>query len=71
MERKRFVFPFISDTGNNDVVASVRFKRDDERRKMNDKFVWQVEEDMRTQDQLHEKVDVAVEASQDQIDGKR
>uniref|UniRef100_A0A0D3BST3 Ubiquitin-like protease family profile domain-containing protein n=1 Tax=Brassica oleracea var. oleracea TaxID=109376 RepID=A0A0D3BST3_BRAOL len=50
--KKAVVFPFISDTGNNDVVAS------------------QVEEDMRTQDQLHEKVDVAVEASQDQIDGK-
>lgn len=78
------MFPFISDTGNNDVVASVRFKRDDEKKDERvdkiislinakfdwSKFVWQVEEDMRTQDQLHEKVDVAVEASQDQIDGK-
>ena len=77
------MFPFISDTGNNDVVASVRFKRDDEKKDervdkiislINAKFDWskfvsQVEEDMRTQDQLHEKVDVAVEASQDQIDG--
>ena len=77
------MFPFISDTGNNDVVASVRFKRDDEKKDERvdkiislinanfdwSKFVWQVEEDMRTQDQLHEKVDVAVEASQDQIDG--
>ncbi|XP_013700592.1 uncharacterized protein LOC125594368 [Brassica napus] len=85
MERtKAVVFPFISDTGNNDVVASVRFKRDDEKKDERvdkiislinakfdwSKFVWQVEEDMRTQDQLHEKVDVAVEASQDQIDGK-
>ncbi|CDY66432.1 BnaCnng50810D [Brassica napus] len=33
--KKAVVFPFISDTGNNDVVA--------------------IEEDMRTQDQLHEK----------------
>ena len=78
------MFPFISDTGNNDVVASVRFKRDDEKKDERvdkiislinakfdwSKFVWQVEEDMRTQDQLHEKVDVAMEASQDQIDGK-
>ncbi|CAN6927508.1 unnamed protein product [Brassica oleracea] len=82
--KKAVVFPFISDTGNNDVVASVRFKRDDEKKDERvdkiislinakfdwSKFVWQVEEDMRTQDQLHEKVDVAMEASQDQIDGK-
>ncbi|CAN6998465.1 unnamed protein product [Brassica oleracea var. botrytis] len=73
--KKAVVFPFISDTGNNDVVASVTFKRDDEKKDervdkiislINAKFdwsifVWQVEEDMRTQDQLHEKVDVAVE----------
>ncbi|CAF2054588.1 unnamed protein product [Brassica napus] len=54
------VFPFISDTGNNDVVASVRFKRDDEKKDERvdkiislinakfdwSKFVWQVEEDI-------------------------
>uniref|UniRef100_A0A0D3BJJ6 DUF1985 domain-containing protein n=1 Tax=Brassica oleracea var. oleracea TaxID=109376 RepID=A0A0D3BJJ6_BRAOL len=83
LEKKAVVFPFISDTGNNDVVASVTFRRDDEKKDervdkiislINAKFYWskfvsQVEEDMRTQDQLHEKVDVVVEASQDQIDG--
>ncbi|KAF2581837.1 hypothetical protein F2Q68_00005966 [Brassica cretica] len=49
---KAVVFPFISDTRNNDVVASVTFKRDDEKK----------------DERLHEKFDVAVEASQDQID---
>ncbi|CAN6817464.1 unnamed protein product, partial [Brassica oleracea] len=76
LENKAVVFPFISDTGNNDVVASVTFRRDDEKKDervdkiislINAKFDWskfvsQVEEDMRTQDQLHEKVDVAVES---------
>ncbi|CAN6846084.1 unnamed protein product [Brassica oleracea] len=30
--KKAVVFPFICDTGNNDVVASVTFKRDDEKK---------------------------------------
>ncbi|KAL0688839.1 hypothetical protein Bca4012_088516 [Brassica carinata] len=78
------VFPFISDTGNNDVIAGVKFKRDDEKKDERvdkilslvnakfdwSKFIWQVEEDIPTQDQLDRKVDVPVEESQVQIDEK-
>ncbi|CAN6928833.1 unnamed protein product [Brassica oleracea] len=71
--KKAVVFPFISDTGNNDVVASVRFKRDDEKKDERvDKIIYLINAkfDWSKFNQLHEKVNVAVEASQDQIDGK-
>ncbi|KAG2310726.1 hypothetical protein Bca52824_022283 [Brassica carinata] len=78
------VFPFISETGNNDAVYNVKFTRNDEKKDERvDKiisllnanfdwstFVWQVEEDIRTEDQLDVKVNVAVEGTQDQLDGK-
>ncbi|KAL0729141.1 hypothetical protein Bca4012_025234 [Brassica carinata] len=54
--QRAVVFPFISETGNNDAVYNT--------------FVWQVEEDIRTEDQLDVKVNVAVEGTQDQLDGK-
>ena len=73
--QKAVVFPFISDTGNNDVIANVIFKRKKEKKDERvdkiislisakfewSKFVWEVEEDILTQDQLDEKDDVAVE----------
>lgn len=78
------MFPFISETGNNDVVADVKFIRKDEKKDERvDKiislldakfdwstFVWQVGEDVPSQDQLGVEVDVAMEGTQDHLDGK-
>ncbi|KAG2266318.1 hypothetical protein Bca4012_076228 [Brassica carinata] len=73
--KKAVVFSFISDIGNNDVIANVIIKRKNEKKDERvdkiislisakfewSKFVWEVEEDILTQDQLDEKDDVAVE----------